>query len=109
MAGGSFTSPVFLISWPTGEYGGMGLEGAVRLGYSKELAAAESPEARDALFEKLLAAYYEHGKALSVSTLHEIDAVIDPIETRKWIVNGIKTVPVEAASRQRRRPFVDTW
>ena len=109
MAGGSFTSPVFLISWPTGEYGGMGLEGAVRLGYSKELAAAESPEARDALFEKLLAAYYEHGKALSVSTLHEIDAVIDPIETRKWIINGIKTVPVEAASRQRRRPFVDTW
>lgn len=109
MAGGSFTSPVFLISWPTGEYGGMGLEGAVRLGYSKELAAAESPEARDALFEKLLAAYYEHGKALSVSTLHEIDAVIDPIETRKWIINGIKTVPVEAASRERRRPFVDTW
>jgi len=109
MAGGSFTSPVFLISWPTGEYGGMGLEGAVRLGYSKELAAAESPDARDALFEKLLAAYYEHGKALSVSTLHEIDAVIDPIETRKWIINGIKTVPVEAASRQRRRPFVDTW
>ena len=109
MAGGSFTSPVFLISWPTGEYGGMGLEGAVRLGYSKELAAAESPEARDALFEKLLAAYYEHGKALSVSTLHEIDAVIDPIETRKWIINGIRTVPVEAASRQRRRPFVDTW
>lgn len=109
MAGGSFTSPMFLISWPTGEYGGMGLEGAVRLGYAKELAAAESPEAHDALFEKLLAAYYEHGKALSVSTLHEIDAVIDPIDTRKWILNGIKTVPVEAASRSRRRPFVDTW
>ncbi|MEQ8746080.1 carboxyl transferase domain-containing protein [Pyruvatibacter sp.] len=109
MAGGSFTSPVFLISWPTGEYGGMGLEGAVRLGYSKELAAAESTEARDALFEKLLAAYYEHGKALSVSTLHEIDAVIDPMETRRWIINGIKTIPVEAASRTRRRPFVDTW
>jgi len=109
MAGGSFTSPVFLVSWPTGEYGGMGLEGAVRLGYSKELAAAESPEARDALFEKLLAAYYEHGKALSVSTLHEIDAVIDPVETRKWIINGIRTVPVDAASRTRRRPFVDTW
>ena len=109
MAGGSFTAPVFLISWPTGEYGGMGLEGAVRLGYAKELAAAETPEARDALFEKLLAAYYAHGKALSVATLHEIDAVIDPAETRQWILNGIKTVPVEAASRTRRRPFVDTW
>jgi len=109
MAGGSFTSPVFLVSWPTGEYGGMGLEGAVRLGYAKELAAAESPEARDALFEKLLAAYYEHGKALSVSTLHEIDAVIDPIDTRKWIANGIRTVPVEASQRTRRRNFVDTW
>lgn len=109
MAGGSFTSPVFLISWPTGEYGGMGLEGAVRLGYRKELDAAETPEARDALFEKLLAAYYEHGKALSVATLHEIDAVIDPIETRAWIMNGIKTVPPDAAQRTRRRPFVDTW
>jgi len=109
MAGGSFTSPVFLISWPTGEYGGMGLEGAVRLGYSKELAATESKEAHDALFEKLLAAYYQHGKALSVSTLHEIDAVIDPVETRRWIVNGIKTIPVEAADRTRRRTFVDTW
>ena len=109
MAGGSFTSPVFLISWPTGEYGGMGLEGAVRLGYRKELDAAETPEARDALFEKLLAAYYEHGKALSVATLHEIDAVIDPVETRAWIMNGIRTVPPEAAQRARRRPFVDTW
>ncbi len=109
MAGGSFTSPVFLISWPTGEYGGMGLEGAVRLGYRKELEAQETPEARDALFEKLLAAYYEHGKALSVATLHEIDAVIDPVETRAWIINGIRTVPPLAAGRTRRRPFVDTW
>ncbi|MHA7650455.1 acetyl-CoA carboxylase family protein [Mycobacterium sp. ML4] len=85
MAGGSFRAPQFTVAWPTGEIGGMGLEGAVRLGFSKELAAAESESARQALFDKLVAAAYQHGKALRAGTTFELDDVIDPAESRAWI------------------------
>lgn len=88
MAGGSFRAPQFTIAWPTGEIGGMGLEGAVRLGYSKELAAAENsgdPAERQNLFDRLVAAAYEHGKALRAATTFELDDVIDPSASRAWI------------------------
>ncbi|QLL09317.1 acetyl-CoA carboxylase family protein [Mycobacterium vicinigordonae] len=85
MAGGSFHAPQFTVAWPTGEIGGMGLEGAVRLGFSKELAAAEDDTERKALFDKLVAAAYEHGKALRAATTFELDDVIDPSESRAWI------------------------
>lgn len=85
MAGGSFHAPQFTLAWPTGEIGGMGLEGAVRLGFSKELAAAADDVERQALFDKLVAAAYEHGKALRAATTFEVDDVIDPSESRAWI------------------------
>lgn len=88
MAGGSFRAPQFTIAWPTGEIGGMGLEGAVRLGFSKELAAADEsgdPTERQALFDRLVAAAYEHGKALRAATTFELDDVIDPAASRAWI------------------------
>ncbi|MEE2058101.1 acetyl-CoA carboxylase family protein [Rhodococcus artemisiae] len=85
MAGGSFHSPQFTIAWPTGEIGGMGLEGAVRLGFRKELDAAPTAEAREELFGQLVAAAYQRGKALQAATIFELDDVIDPAETRTWI------------------------
>ncbi len=85
MAGGSFRAPQFTVAWPTGEIGGMGLEGAVRLGFSKELAAAADPVERQQLFDKLVAAAYEHGKALRSATTFELDDVIDPADSRAWI------------------------
>ena len=88
MAGGSFRAPQFTIAWPTGEIGGMGLEGAVRLGFSKELAAADEsgdPVERQNLFDRLVAAAYEHGKALRAATTFELDDVIDPAASRAWI------------------------
>ncbi|GAB24264.1 putative acyl-CoA carboxylase [Gordonia polyisoprenivorans NBRC 16320 = JCM 10675] len=85
MAGGSFHAPEFTIAWPTGEIGGMGLEGAVRLGFRKELDAVADPAERDALFADLLAKAYEHGKALHSATTFELDDVIDPSTTRDWI------------------------
>ncbi|GAB2999554.1 acetyl-CoA carboxylase family protein [Mycobacterium bourgelatii] len=85
MAGGSFHAPEFTIAWPTGEIGGMGLEGAVRLGFSKELAAAADDVERQALFNKLVEAAYQHGKALRSATTFELDDVIDPAESRAWI------------------------
>ncbi|ORW04285.1 acetyl-CoA carboxylase family protein [Mycobacterium kyorinense] len=85
MAGGSFRAPEFTVAWPTGEIGGMGLEGAVRLGFSKELAAVADPIERQKLFDKLVDAAYQHGKALTSATTFELDDVIDPADSRMWI------------------------
>jgi len=89
MAGGSFKAPAFTISWPTGEFGGMGLEGAVKLGFRKELAAAPDPETREAMFQRMVEQLYERGKAVNMAAHFEIDAVIDPVETRAWILSAI--------------------
>lgn len=105
MAGGGFHSPTLTAAWPTGEFGGMGLEGAVRLGYRKELAAAAEGPQRDALYEQLVAAQYERGKALNMAAMLEIDAVIDPAETRHWLARAL------ASSKLKPRTSgpVDTW
>src|SRR5213083_3463434 len=109
MAGGSFKAPTFTVAWPTGEFGGMGLEGAVKLGYRKELAAVEDPAARQALFEEMVARMYEHGKAVSYATYFEIDDVIDPAESRKWIMTALRSVPPPPARSGKKRPCVDAW
>lgn len=109
MMGGSTKAPLACIAWPTGEFGGMGLEGAVRLGYRRELDAAPDDAARDALFADLLGRLYEHGKALSIAEWFEIDDVIDPVETRRWITTLLDSTPPEAAAERRRRPNIDTW
>jgi len=82
MLGGSTSRPLCTLSWPTGEFGAMGLEGAVKLGFSKELSAMTDPEEQKALFDKLLAEQYRRGQAEEVASVLEIDAVIDPMETR---------------------------
>ena len=107
MAGGSFHSPFFVVSWPTGEFGGMGLEGAVRLGYRKELEAAPTPEERERMFKEMVAQSYARGKAINMAAHLEIDDVIDPAETRRWIIRGLKSLPPER--KRKRREFVDTW
>lgn len=109
MAGGSLQTPFFCASWPTGEFGGMGLEGAVRLGYRKELEAEKDPAAQKALYDKLVARQYAVGKATSVAGFLEIDAVIDPAETRSWIVRGLKSAATAPVRTGKKRPFIDTW
>ena len=105
MAGGSFVAPVFTLAWPTGEIGGMGLEGAVDLGFKKHLDAQEDEAARTALRDKLIAAMYEKGKALNAASQLEFDGVIDPAETRATILRGLNAVgPIEASHR-----MIDTW
>ena len=91
MVGGSFYIPIFTASWPTGEFGGMGLEGAVKLGYKKELEAVENEEEREALYNKLVQKMYDSGRALEAATQLEIDAVIDPAETRSIILKALET------------------
>ena len=109
MAGGSFKAPLFTVAWPTGEFGGMGLEGAVKLGYRKELAAVEDPAARQQLFAEMVARMYEHGKAVSYATYFEIDDVIDPADSRTWITTALRSAPPPPAGRRKKRPCVDTW
>ena len=109
MAAGSFHAPFFAVSWPTGEFGGMGLEGAVKLGYRKELAAIDDPAERMARYEEMVAAMYEQGKALNTATVFEIDDVIDPADTRRWIVEGLRACPPPEPRTAKKRPCIDTW
>ena len=109
MAAGSFHVPFFTIAWPTGEFGAMGLEGAVKLGFRKELAQAGSPAAQRALYDKMVAAAYERGKTINMASFLEIEEVIDPKDSRRWIVAGLNAVPKSNYALQCGRAFVDTW
>jgi len=109
MAGGGFHAPFFAVSWPTGEYGGMGLEGSVKLGYRDVLEAIEDLDERREAYEKMVAEAYERGKALNTATLFEIDDVIDPADTRRWILGGLDAMPPRPVRTEKKRPWVDTW
>ena len=106
MAGGSFFRPLFTIAWPSAEFGPMGLEGAVQLGFRKELEAEPDPVARKALYERLLAGMYTRGKAVSVASQLEVDAVIDPAETRQWLLRGLRA---SGPRKRGARRVVDVW
>ena len=110
MAGGSFKAPLFTIGWPTSEFGGMGLEGAVRLGMRRELDAIEDPDERERVFRATVAAAYTHGEGLNMAAYGEIDDVIDPADSRRWIAT-LFDPPVEDWRRHRskRRPNIDAW
>ena len=108
MAKGGFHESFFIASWPTGEFGGMGLEGAVKAGFKKELQAIKNHEEREALYNQLVAELYERGKAINMAAYLEIDAVIDPADTRAWIMQGLKAVPPDR-DRQPMHAFVDPW
>jgi acetyl-CoA carboxylase carboxyltransferase component len=109
MAGGSFRVPALTVAWPTGELGGMGLEGAVQLGFRKELDAEPDPDARQALFDRLVAAAYRNGKALNAATHFEIDDVIDPADTRDRILAVLRAAPAPPPRTSKKRPCIDTW
>ena len=108
MARGGFHESFFTAAWPTGEFGGMGLEGAVKAGFKKELAAIEDPQKREEFYEFLVAQLYERGKAINMASYLEIDAVIDPADTRKWIMQGLKSVPARKAG-DACHCFIDPW
>ena len=109
MAGGSFKEPMFCVSWPTGEFGAMGLEGAVKLGYHKELEAIEDPAERVTRYEQMVADMYERGKAANAASHFEFDDVIDPADSRKWIISALRSVPPKPVRSHKKRPNVDTW
>ncbi len=109
MTGGSYQASMFCVAWPTGEFGGMGLEGSVKLGYRGELAAIADPAARKAKFEEMVAAAYAHGKALARAAYPALDDVIDPAETRRWIMAGLKSLPPVPARTEKKLRWIDSW
>jgi acetyl/propionyl-CoA carboxylase alpha subunit/acetyl-CoA carboxylase carboxyltransferase component len=109
MTGGSYPASVFAVAWPTGEFGGMGLEGSVKLGYRNELAAITDPAARRAKFDEMVAAAYEHGKALNQASTYHIDQVIDPADTRRWILAGLRSLPTAQPRLEKKLRWIDAW
>lgn len=109
MAAGSFHAALFTVAWPTGEFGAMGLEGAIRLGYAKELAAIDDPQRRERFFRKMVGRAYRAGKGINMASYLEIDDVIDPMETRRWVLRGVKTALHTGDEKSSPRGFVDTW
>ena len=108
MAGGSFMAPQFVVGWPTAEIGAMGLEGAVKLGYRKELEAESDVEKKEKLFKKLVDELYEKGKAINAASLLEFDTVLDPIESRDWISMVVES-PINSSEKVPKNRYIDSW
>jgi acetyl-CoA carboxylase carboxyltransferase component len=110
MAGGGFKAPLFCVGWPTSEFGGMGLEGAVRLGMRRELEAIADPGERERAFDAAVAAAYDRGEGINMAAYGEIDDVIDPADSRRWIATLVRDGAGEWWTRAgKRRPHVDSW
>ena len=110
IGGGSFQrSSMFAVSWPTGEFGAMGLEGAVQLAYRNELAAIGDPAVREARYQELVAKLYEHGKAVNIAPFGAFDDVIDPADTRRWLVRGLRSLPPQLPRSGKKRANIDPW
>ncbi len=109
MGGGHHRLPAFVVAWPTSEFGGMGLEGQVKLGQRARLEAIEDPAERQLAYESMVAAAYDRGQGLNAAHVFEIDDVIDPADTRRWMLAGLKAAKPATEDRVGRDPVVDTW
>jgi acetyl-CoA carboxylase carboxyltransferase component len=110
MAGGGFKAPLFTVAWPTSEFGAMGLEGAVRLGMRRELEAIDDLQERERIFQHTVAAAYERGRGVNMAAYGEIDDVIDPADSRRWIATLFDETTGEWWRRPgKKRPNIDAW
>ena len=109
MSAGGHDEPYFHVAWPSGEFGGMGLEGQVKLGYRDELAAIQDPEERLKKYEEMVAQAYEDGKALNYADRFSIDDVIDPADSRDWISGLLRSIRPPAPREGKKRPWIDAW
>ena len=109
MCGASALVGFFTVAWPTAEFAGMNIEGSVKLGYRKELAAMEDPEERRLEYERRVAASYESAKAINAGVGGGLDDVIDPADTRSWIASSLKRLPPATPRTEKKYPYIDTW
>ena len=109
MCGAGTLVGFFTVAWPTAEFAGMNIEGAVKLGYRKELTAIDDPEARRSEFERMTGIAYDSAKAVNASAGGGIDDVIDPADTRDWIANGLRRLPPLPLRTGKKYPYIDPW
>jgi acetyl-CoA carboxylase carboxyltransferase component len=109
MCGAGTLVGFFCVAWPTAEFAGMNIEGAVKLGYRKELMAIEDPEARLAEFQRRTGEAYDKAKAVNAAAGGGIDDVIDPADTREWIASGLKRLPPTPVRTGKKYPYIDPW
>ena len=109
MAAGSYKAPYFTVAWPTGEFGGMGLEGAVKLGYRKELEAIEEADERLEAYEEMVAREYDKGKAVNNANTFDIDDTIDPADSRWWVSSLLASVRQTPRTGTKKGRFIDAW
>jgi acetyl-CoA carboxylase carboxyltransferase component len=100
---------VATVAWPTGEFGGMGLEGAVKLAYRNELAKIEDAGERRRKYQEMVAQMYERGKALGIATIFGVDDTIDPADTRSWLANLLRSLQPTPRGPGKRRSAIDAW
>jgi len=110
MAAGSMHEPLLTVGWPTAELGAMGLEGAVKLGFRRELEAITDEAERAERLEQMVAHAHDHAKALNAATLFELDDVIDPADTRRVVASTFAAADPGGSWRER-PPIrtVDNW
>ena len=109
MCGASSLVGFFTVAWPTAEFAGMNIEGSVKLGYRKELAAIDDAEERRLEFERRVAGAYEGAKAINAGVGGGLDDVIDPADTRSWIASSLKRLPPRQPRTEKKYPYIDTW
>ena len=109
MAGGSMKEPLFTVAWPTAEFGGMGLEGQVKLGFRNELELMDDAGARKQRYDELVEAAYQRGKSLVAGTSFAVDDVIDPADSRRWVVGALDAAPKPPRREGKKRRNIDTW
>ncbi|MEE8353367.1 MAG: carboxyl transferase domain-containing protein [Dehalococcoidales bacterium] len=109
MCGGSSLLPFFTVAWPTAEFAGMNIDGAVKLSSRRELAAIEDPEERKASYDSQVARLYEAARGVNAVVAYGIEDVIDPADTREWILRGLKSMPPTPPRTEKKRPYIDTW
>ena len=106
MAAGSLHEPLLTVGWPQAELGPMGLEGAVRLGFRRELEEVADLDERERRVGELTELAHERARAVNAATVFELDDVIDPADTRRLIA---ATIAAAAEAPPPRHRFVDTW
>jgi len=110
MCGASSIVPFFTVAWPTAEFAGMNIDGGVKLSSRRELMAIEDPEERKKAYERKVAQAYEGARAVnSGGNAYGIDDIIDPADTRSWIIRGLKSLPPMPVRTEKKRPYIDTW
>ena len=110
MSGASSLTPMFTIAWPTAEFSGNRLEALAALSAHADTGEDADADQRASAYREHLSTYVESARAVnSGGTHYGVDDVVDPADTRAWIVQGLRSIPPQPVRTEKKRPNVDTW